>query len=130
MCGALKWQQSQQRATANNGGIERSPRDSQRSVAKGLVLLVVLQLSNSAGNRVGGCTHSWLLGGKPEQLFDEPVLTLNIIALDPPNLSFPDHVHRLIALNRSPSRVKFPETLLGIDSAFDRAMILLDDVVQ
>jgi hypothetical protein len=28
MCGALKWQQSQQRATGGNGGIDRSPRDS------------------------------------------------------------------------------------------------------
>jgi hypothetical protein len=27
MCGALKWQQSQQRAAGNNGGIDRSPRD-------------------------------------------------------------------------------------------------------
>jgi hypothetical protein len=27
MCGALKWQQAQQRATGNNGGIDRSPRD-------------------------------------------------------------------------------------------------------
>jgi hypothetical protein len=27
MCGALKWQQFQQRATGNNDGIDRSPRD-------------------------------------------------------------------------------------------------------
>jgi hypothetical protein len=27
MCGALKWQQSQQRATGTKGGIDRSPRD-------------------------------------------------------------------------------------------------------
>ena len=36
MCGALKWQQSPQRATGNNGGIDRSPRDRQRSVAQHL----------------------------------------------------------------------------------------------
>jgi CRISPR-associated exonuclease Cas4 len=39
-------------------------------------------------------------------------------------------VHRLIALNRSPGRVKFPEALLGVDLAFDRPIVLLDDVVQ
>ena len=96
----------------------------------GSTFQVVLQLSNLSRNRVAGGTHSWFLGGKLEQLFDEPVLTLNIIALDPPNLSFPDHIHRLISLNRSPSRVKFPEALFGVDPAFDLAMILLDDVVQ
>jgi hypothetical protein len=45
-------------------------------------------------------------------------------------LPFPDHVHRLIALNGSPGRVKFPEALLGMDPAFDRTMVLLDDVIQ
>jgi hypothetical protein len=33
ICGALKWRQSQQRATGNNGGIDRSPGDRERSVA-------------------------------------------------------------------------------------------------
>jgi hypothetical protein len=67
---------------------------------------------------------------KPEQFFDEPDLTPNIIAAQPPNLPLPHHVHRLIALNGSPGRMKFPETLLGVDPAFDRAMVLLKDVVQ
>ena len=46
-------------------------------------------------------THLWFLGGQPEQFSDEPDLTPNIIAPQPPNLPLPDHVHRLIALNRS-----------------------------
>jgi hypothetical protein len=33
-------------------------------------------------------------------------------------------------LNGSSGRVKFPEALLGIDPAFDRAMVLLKDVIQ
>jgi hypothetical protein len=57
-------------------------------------------------------------------------MTPNIISLYPPKLPLSDHVHRLIALKRSPGGVEFPEALLGIDSAFDRAMVLFDDVVQ
>jgi hypothetical protein len=68
--------------------------------------------SKLSGNWVAGGTDRLFLGGKREQLFDEPVLTLNILGLDPPNLSFPDHIHRLISLNRSPSRLKFPEALV------------------
>ena len=75
-------------------------------------------------------THRWFLGGQAAQLFDEPDLTPNLIALHPPKLPLADHIHRLISLKRSPGRVKFPEALLGVDPAFDRAMVLFNDVVQ
>jgi hypothetical protein len=71
-----------------------------------------------------------VLGGQPEEFSDEPDLTSNITAAHPPNLPFSDHVHRLVALNGSPSRMEFPEALLGIDPPFDRTMVLLEDVVQ
>jgi hypothetical protein len=45
-------------------------------------------------------------------------------------VAFPNHVHRLIALNCSLRRMEFPEALLGIDPAFDRTMILFNDVIQ
>ena len=69
-------------------------------------------------------------GGHLEELFDQPDLRPKVIAPDIPNLSFPDHIHRLISLDRSPGCVEFSETLLGVDPAFDEAMILLDDIVQ
>src|SRR5438309_5708548 len=71
-----------------------------------------------------------LSGGHLEELFDQPDLRSNVIAPDTPNLSFPDHIHRLISLDRSTGCVEFSETLLGVDPAFDEAMILLDDIVQ
>jgi type I restriction enzyme M protein len=92
--------------------------------------VAVLQLSNLSMNRVGAAPHRLFLGGQPEQLSDEPDLGPNIIAPHPPNLPLPDHIHRLISLNRSPSRMKFPEALLSVDPAFDGSVILLDDVVQ
>ena len=48
----------------------------------------------------------------------------------PPYLTLPNYVHRLIALNRSSRSLEFAEPLLGLHSPFDRAMVLLDDVVQ
>jgi hypothetical protein len=89
----------------------------------------VLRLSKGRQESHQRCARVSFLSGQPEQLPDVPDLTSNIIAPHPPNLSLPHHVHRLITLNRSSGRVKFPEALLGIDPAFDRAMVLLDDVV-
>jgi hypothetical protein len=74
--------------------------------------------------------RTWFLSGQPEQLPNELDLTPNVIAPYPPNLPLPDHVHGLIALNRSPGRLEFSEALLGVDPTFNRAMVLLDDVVQ
>src|SRR5208337_2452591 len=41
-----------------------------------------------------------------------------------------DHVQRLVSLNRSPGRLELAKALLGLHASFDRAMILLQDVVQ
>lgn len=69
-------------------------------------------------------------GSQIEQLVDEPILLANIIAADPPRLALPDHVHRLVALNRSPGRLELAKALLGHHAPFDGSMILLHDVVQ
>lgn len=90
----------------------------------------MLQPCQLGRNRSRGGTDLWFLGDQPEQLSDEPNLGSNIIAAHTSNLAFPNHVHRLIALKRSPGRMEFPEALLGVDPAFDRTMILLEDVVQ
>ena len=90
----------------------------------------MLQLSKVDRNRVCEGTDLRFLGDQPEELSDEPDLTANIIASHPPNLPLPDHVHRFIALNRSPGSMVFSEALFGLDPAFNRAMVLLDNVVQ
>ena len=65
-----------------------------------------------------------------EQLVDELNLLPNIRTAHPPRLTFPDHVHGLVSLDRSPCRVEFTKTLLRLHSSLDRPMILLQDVVQ
>ena len=84
--------------------------------------------------RTGGrAQNRWdasLLGDEFEQLADEADLTSDIIALHPPNLSLPDHIHRFVPLNRPSRGMKFAKALFGIDSALDRSMVLFQDVVQ
>jgi hypothetical protein len=48
----------------------------------------------------------------------------------PPHLTLPNYVHRLIALNRSSRSLEFTNPLLSVHSPFDHAMVLLDDGVQ
>jgi hypothetical protein len=52
------------------------------------------------------------------------------MAADPPHLPLADHVHRLVAGTRSPRCAERAKALLGLHAAFDRAMILLQDIVQ
>ena len=68
--------------------------------------------------------------GEFEDVFEEPDLPLNIRAAQPPNLSFPHHVHRFVSLDDSACRVKFTKTLLRIHSSLNRSVILFQDVVQ
>ena len=69
-------------------------------------------------------------GGEFEQLVDELILTTNISPAHPSNLSLTQHVDRFITLNRSPRCLELSESLFGIHSSFDGAVVLLDDVVQ
>src|SRR5664279_336081 len=69
-------------------------------------------------------------GSQIKQLVDELILFANISVADPPRLALPDHVHRLVSLDRSPGCLEFAKALLGLHSSFDRSMILLQDVVQ
>ena len=65
-----------------------------------------------------------------EQVVDELNLSPHIRTAHPPRLALPDHVHGLVALDRSPRRLKLTKPLLGFHVSFDRSMILLHDVVQ
>lgn len=75
-------------------------------------------------------SHLYFLNGQPEYICNESDVTYYIISTYPPNLSLPDTMHRLVALNRSPSRMEVPEALLGLHPPFDRSMILLKNVIQ
>ena len=70
------------------------------------------------------------LGGHIEEVVDEPILTLDVMPAQPSHLTLPNYVHRLIALNRSFRSLEFTEPLLSAHTPFDRAMVLLDDVIQ
>ena len=69
-------------------------------------------------------------GDQFEELVDELNLTSNVSSAHPTSLPLPDHVHRLITLNRTLRRLEFSEPLLGVHPPFDRAAILLQDIVQ
>src|SRR5271169_6876659 len=70
------------------------------------------------------------LGCQVEKAVDELNLTKKIIYLHPSNLPLPDHVDCFAALNRSPSRLEFSETLLGLHATFDGSLILFENDVQ
>src|SRR5450755_653883 len=70
------------------------------------------------------------LGCQIEKAVDELNLLKKIISCHPSNLPLPDHVDCFVASNRSPSRLKFSEALLGVHSTFDGSMILFQNVVQ
>jgi len=92
--------------------------------------MAVLQVSERNKSSPSRLSFSGILGGHFEEFVDEPILTLDVTPAQPPYLALPDYVHRLIALNRSSRSLEFAEPLLSVHSPFDRAMVLLDDVVQ
>jgi hypothetical protein len=64
-----------------------------------------------------------------KELFNEPILPLDIRAAHRPSLSLSDHVHCLIPLNDVARRVKFAESLFRLHATLNRPVILLQDVV-
>ena len=69
-------------------------------------------------------------GGKSEDALDEADLLSDISLCQQSNLSFADHMHCLIALDRSFCTGERAEAEARIDPAFDRTMILLDNIVE
>ena len=68
--------------------------------------------------------------GEAKHPIDKPVLRSHITLPHPPNLSFPNLVHRLVALNRPSRTTELTKMLLGADPFLDRTVILLEDVIQ
>jgi hypothetical protein len=65
-----------------------------------------------------------------EEMVDELDLSRQIISCHPSNLALTYHVDCFVALNGSPCRLEFSESLFGVHSTFDGSMILSEDVIQ
>ncbi len=102
----------------------RAARD-EDGIYEGCVATFKKRQESDGSGRAGAvsCNH-------PEQLVDELNLSPTIRTAHPPRLPLPDHVHGLVALDRSPRRVECTKALLRCYASFDRSMILLHDVVQ
>ena len=72
---------------------------------------------------------AFALGGQFKHFVDELILTPNISAAHPSNLSLAQHVDCFVTLNRSSRSPKFSESLLGIHSSFDGPMVLLNGLI-
>ena len=64
-----------------------------------------------------------------EDFPDELNLPKDIPFRQPPYLAFPDHVQRLVALNRPPSSIERSKTLAGIHPPLDPSMVLFHNIV-
>ena len=69
-------------------------------------------------------------GGYSKQAGDEYDLSLHVPFVHPFDLPFSDQVHRFVSLQRSPRGVEGEETQPRFDQSFDKAVILLDQVVE
>jgi hypothetical protein len=70
------------------------------------------------------------LGGYSKQAGDKGDLILAVSLPHPSDLSFPDHVHDLVSLQRSPCHFHGKEAHPRLGQSFDQAVILLDQVIQ
>ena len=66
----------------------------------------------------------------PEDLVDKQDLSNYVFPRQPSHLSFPDHLHGLVALQRSPSTIERSKSLTRIHAPLDGSMILFHDIVQ
>jgi hypothetical protein len=69
-------------------------------------------------------------GNNLEEIGHESHLSANVAFPDHFNLPLPDHIHDLIPSDGPPRRVEVEEAESRIDSAFDEAVILLDDIIE
>ena len=92
--------------------------------------MVVLQKPLGGGIPLRRASRVTSFSAQSKDLIEEQDQSQHIPFGQPPYLAFPDHVHYLVSLDRPPGAVKGSEPLAGVDSSFDRSMILFHDVVQ
>jgi hypothetical protein len=61
---------------------------------------------------------------------DESDLPSNISFVYPVHLSLANHVHDLVSLERSPCRLQGKDAHPGLDQPFEKAMVLLHQVIE
>jgi hypothetical protein len=89
----------------------------------------VLQLLKTVGNRGSAPTISGF-GGQPEELFDKPDLNTEHQCRSPIELAPCGSCLSPRSPESFDGRCGIRENLLGIDPAFDCAMILFEDLIQ
>jgi hypothetical protein len=70
------------------------------------------------------------LGSHSKQAGDKRYLSQDVSFFHVTHLTFPEHVHRFISLQSSPRTLHRKEAHCGLDQSFDKAMVLLDQVVE
>ena len=108
---------------------ERQPRTSATAVAK-MFFRREKGCVAKIDYRDEGSESHLELGSNPEQACHESDLPPNIRSFHSLNLSFPDHIHCLIALDCPTRRVETGKPEPGIDSSFNEPMVLLDDIIE
>ena len=109
-----------------HGNAQAAPRHHQREPQGGSVATSNRPVRDDGQARVA----VRISGGWLEHIVDELILMANIGPAHPSNLSPPHHVDHFLTLNRSSRGLELSESLLGVHSSFDGAMVLLNNVVQ
>ena len=69
------------------------------------------------------------LGGHSKEAGGTGDLSQDVSFFHATHLSFPDHVHHLVALQGSPRALERKEAHPWLDAPFDEAVILLDEII-
>ena len=70
------------------------------------------------------------LGSDSKELIEQTDLSANVAVVYAFHLSFSHHIHRLVACQYPLCRVEREETQSGPSAAFDKAVVLLDQVIE
>ena len=81
------------------------------------------------GDREGPAVFRVDLGGDAKHGLNEPELPGHIALRQPPDLPFPDQMHRFVTVDRPQCPFCRPEPQTRRNALLDKSMVLLNDVV-